>query len=297
VHLTPEKNLKRIIRNGIKDTRGVFCMPVLRDYYISHQWLRELKRGGQRTIVAVYVRVPSDETVLVGHYGGPHERVPVGQAIKTIMDAPDAQGYELIVPRSIERGSVVRVRIPSQVIGWRFSPTAHGQPPCGCSYCAGGEIKSRKRQEAYDPPDPRAYDDLIAELRRLAEAVAETPRDEDARAIEAPKQEPPARLIASLLWTIAGRRAGTSASLRFLLEYPDDEVAEALAFALGHYRGSVAREMLLHLCQHRHDNVREASAMSLLRIMKGDALPYLAPFDSDIVIARVVEDYRADPGV
>ena len=269
-------------------------MPVLHDYYISHQWLRELKRGGQRTIVAIYVRVPSDETVLVGHYGGPHEQVPVGQAIKIIMDAPDAQGYELIVPRLIERGEIVRVRIPSQVTGWRFSPSVHGRPPCGCPYCAGGETKSRKRQEAYDPPDSRTYDDLIAEVRRLAAAVMEVSYDEDGEAIETPGQETPARLITSLLWTIAGRRAGTPANLRFLLEYPDDEVAEALAFALGRYRGKVAREMLLRLCQHRHDNVREASALSLLRIMKGDALPYLSPFSDDKIIAQVIEEYRSD---
>jgi len=37
VHLTPEKHLSRIVRNGIRSDRGVYCMPVLPDYYVSHQ--------------------------------------------------------------------------------------------------------------------------------------------------------------------------------------------------------------------------------------------------------------------
>jgi hypothetical protein len=52
VHLTPEKYVARIVRNGIRTGRGVYCLPVLPSYYVSHQWLRELKRRGQRTILA-----------------------------------------------------------------------------------------------------------------------------------------------------------------------------------------------------------------------------------------------------
>ena len=54
VHLTPERFVKRILRSGITGERGVFCLPVLPSYVIAHQWLRELKRGGQRTIMGVY---------------------------------------------------------------------------------------------------------------------------------------------------------------------------------------------------------------------------------------------------
>jgi len=52
--------------------------------------------------------------------------------------------------------------------------------------------------------------------------------------------------------------------------------------------------MLLHLCRHRADAVRETSALSLLRIMKADALPYLEPFTDDKTIAQVVAEYRSD---
>ncbi|WP_280403709.1 hypothetical protein [Nocardia brasiliensis] len=49
VHLTPEKNVRRIRRAGIKvQGAGVFCVPVLPSYVLSHQWLRELRRHGQR---------------------------------------------------------------------------------------------------------------------------------------------------------------------------------------------------------------------------------------------------------
>lgn len=52
-----------IRRNGIRRLRkarggwpvGIFAMPVTRNFYISHQWLRELKRRGQGAIAGVYL--------------------------------------------------------------------------------------------------------------------------------------------------------------------------------------------------------------------------------------------------
>ena len=52
VHLTQEKEKNRIQRSGIRKSRihlkntdtGVFCMPVINDYFATHQWLREIKR-------------------------------------------------------------------------------------------------------------------------------------------------------------------------------------------------------------------------------------------------------------
>jgi hypothetical protein len=68
VHLTPEKNVKAIPRSRItrlhkSDSRpgGVDAMPVTRNFYVSHQWLRELKRGGQWTICAVYFHIPDEQ--------------------------------------------------------------------------------------------------------------------------------------------------------------------------------------------------------------------------------------------
>ena len=48
VHLAPESRLALIRRNGIRRVRrpaggfpgGVFAVPVTRNFYVSHQWLR-----------------------------------------------------------------------------------------------------------------------------------------------------------------------------------------------------------------------------------------------------------------
>ncbi|HZO73118.1 MAG TPA: hypothetical protein VFB60_13025 [Ktedonobacteraceae bacterium] len=37
VHLTPEKNVKRILHAGIHKGRGVYCLPVLQSYYVVSQ--------------------------------------------------------------------------------------------------------------------------------------------------------------------------------------------------------------------------------------------------------------------
>ncbi len=78
VHLAPEKETDSIRRGGIKPRRLkqpladgydriVFAMPVTDNFYVSHQWLRELKRIGQRTIVGVYFRIPDEQKVMAGH--------------------------------------------------------------------------------------------------------------------------------------------------------------------------------------------------------------------------------------
>jgi len=137
VHLTPEKNASRILRRGIVAGRGIFCMPVLPHYYIAHQWVRELKRQGQRCIVAIYFQVPSDEVVLVGHFGEAHQLLKVGEAIRAILEAPNALGYELILQRAVAAEDIVRLRRPSQVLGWRYSPSpiAFVSEPHSCAFC------------------------------------------------------------------------------------------------------------------------------------------------------------------
>ena len=53
VHLAPESRVALIRRNGISRLRnawgdgpaGIFAVPVTRNFYLSHQWLRELSAG------------------------------------------------------------------------------------------------------------------------------------------------------------------------------------------------------------------------------------------------------------
>ncbi|WP_201362733.1 hypothetical protein [Dictyobacter formicarum] len=126
-------------------------MPMLQNHYISYQWLRELKRNGQRTYIAVYFRLTNKEIVSVGRYNHPHQQVPLSQAIAMIMQVKDPQGYEIIVPRKIEKKEISKVRPISQLHGWRYMPHAHGRSFCNCPTCIPrGQIKSRALRERYN---------------------------------------------------------------------------------------------------------------------------------------------------
>ena len=66
VHLAPESRVALIRRNGISRLRrgrgdfpkGVFAVPVTRSFYVSHQWLRELRRRNRGPIAGIYFRIP-----------------------------------------------------------------------------------------------------------------------------------------------------------------------------------------------------------------------------------------------
>jgi hypothetical protein len=115
VHITAEKTVKSIMRAGIREGHaGVYCMPVLRDYFISHQWLREIKRFKPGPLVTVYFRISSQEPVRVGHYNysARSQQVALAEAIHTIMTADDPLGYEIVIPRSIAPEEIHTVRHP-----------------------------------------------------------------------------------------------------------------------------------------------------------------------------------------
>src|SRR5215471_14576135 len=108
VHLGDARAVASYRRSGIRVSpgrvrpAGVFAMPVLPDYFASHQWLRELRRRGVRSFVGIYFRVRDAEDVFVGHYRHAHVRMSAAAAAKLILNATDARGYEVIVPRRIE---------------------------------------------------------------------------------------------------------------------------------------------------------------------------------------------------
>jgi len=151
VHLGDARAVASYRRSGIRVSRGrvrptgVFAMPVLPDYFVSHQWLRELKRRGVRTFVGISFRCPDEERVFVGHYRHAHAAMSAAAAAKLIMDAPDARGYEVIVPRRIDAGEIQSVRSVNRVVGWRYYPEAKGkQPFCRCRACSRGEIRAKR---------------------------------------------------------------------------------------------------------------------------------------------------------
>ena len=162
VHLAPESRVPLIRRNGIRRLRrprgdfpgGVFAVPVTRNFYVSHQWLRELKRGNGGSIAGVYFRIPDGERVWVGHYGQAHRWMTAAEAAGEFDSTADAQGWEVVIPRRIGADELHRVRRLPQVIGWRFSPTSKGKPPfCTCRFCTRGEYGSRRLRERLGSPD------------------------------------------------------------------------------------------------------------------------------------------------
>jgi hypothetical protein len=155
IHLAPEKRTKAILRSSLRlpraregQVRGVYVMAATKNHSVSHQRLRELKRSGQRTFVAIHVRVPDDPLVQVGHYGQAHATTSAAEAVAVVLCAGNAEGHEIVVPRAIRPAEIHAVRAVRQVVGWRYSPGSHGKRPCGCPACQPrGEIRSRKLRE------------------------------------------------------------------------------------------------------------------------------------------------------
>lgn len=158
VHLAPESARAAIRRSGIKRSPtpegiplSVYAMPLTGNFYIAHQWMRELKASGARSMVAVYFRIPDDEPVWVGHYREVHAQVTASEAIGIVMHAENAEGFEVLVPRKVTAKEIHRIKHLLQVVGWRHYPEAHGRKPCGCSFCQQyGRPGSAKLRERYE---------------------------------------------------------------------------------------------------------------------------------------------------
>ena len=153
VHLALESALARIQRNGISCSRracgaapcGVFAVPVTRSFYVSHQWLRELRRRNGGTIVGIYFRIPNDEMVWVGHYNQAHRQMSAAEAVAEFSRAENAEGWEAIIPRRIEAKEIHRTKSLPEVLGWRYFPEAKGKRPfCPCRYCTDGTYGALK---------------------------------------------------------------------------------------------------------------------------------------------------------
>ncbi|MBX3594846.1 hypothetical protein [Sphingomonas sp.] len=176
VHLTSHRNLPGIRRNGIGFVKKdgwrrdrIYAMPVTREFNISHQWLRELRREGRGTIAGVYFRIPDDTMVEVGHYNSPSVEMTAAQAVALLLAAEQTdpaaaraaakasravqsrrrlpsspEGFQVLIPRPIAKSEILRVKALPQVTGWRYMPGANGTAPCGCICCEKGNWGIRK---------------------------------------------------------------------------------------------------------------------------------------------------------
>jgi hypothetical protein len=129
VHLTPEERVGGILQKGIACLRaqddhpeGIFAMPFARSFYVSHQWLGELRQRGHIQVAALHFRVPDDETVWVGHYRRSHQRMTAADAIKRFRREKRPEGFEVIIPRVIRPGEIHRIHHLARVLPWRYAP-------------------------------------------------------------------------------------------------------------------------------------------------------------------------------
>ncbi|GAO44794.1 HEAT repeat domain-containing protein [Flavihumibacter petaseus] len=277
VHLADERDAQKIQNGGIKVGKfrsGIFCMPVLPNFYVTHQWLRELKRGGVKTFVGVYFKIDSSQMVFAGKYNEEHKHISLGQAIKEIMNLDDPLGYELIIDRKIEPDEIEKVRRLPQTIGWRYKPDSKGSRPCGCDYCIRSSIKANKIRERLNPKTgTEDYQTLLNKIRL-------SQNDEE---------------VENLLYKIqTKKRRDDPSELMFLLDKYNHYVNRVLASTLGYFRHNNTESLLVELLSHPDPDVRDYSAESIMKIKGKDGLSVLLLYSSDPVIKQVIEEHRTE---
>lgn len=148
VHLARASQRRSIERSGLRGARRpvlnedkkwvehrhvIYAMPMTTNFALTYQWVRELGRWHDEKLIAVHLRIPSEEAVLVGRYSEAHVLMPLGEAIPRLLRAPD--GNEIVVLRPVRATEIVRVAEVTQRVGWIETPEQHGKSDCLCSYC------------------------------------------------------------------------------------------------------------------------------------------------------------------
>ncbi|MGC4035651.1 MAG: hypothetical protein QM764_06790 [Chitinophagaceae bacterium] len=274
VHLTDERETTNIKRSGIKigkHRQGIFCMPVLQNFYLSHQWLRELKRRGVKTFVGVYFKIDSKTKVFAGKYNTEHKHIELGQAIKELQSLDDPLGYEIIIDRKIQAKEIEKIKSLPQNVGWRYKPRANGQRPCSCDYCIKSTIKASRIKEKYEPKEIKvSYSELLKRLKI----------EDDISGIE------------DLLYQVRNkRRKGDPKELLFLLDKNSVSIDQELSLTLRMFRHKNTRPILRTLVTKADADTREFAADSLLELYGEEAEQYLTTFN-DISIENALKEWR-----
>lgn len=248
-------------------------MPVLQNFYVSHQWLRELKRSGARTYVGVYFKLDSKTLVYAGKYNQEHNHIPLGEAIKEIMSLDDPLGYELIVDRKIEAKEIEKIKLLPQKVGWRYYPSSHNKrPACACPVCISpGSVKGKRLREKIEPPVKElGYNEAILKLKN-AESEDE---------------------IENLLWAIKRRkRRADPNDLVFLLEKKSDSINQSVALTLGMFRHKNTRSVLLRLLTGNDCVTKEYATESLLNLY-GTEIEQTLTEMNDPIISKAIGKWK-----
>jgi hypothetical protein len=276
VHLADEREAAKIRKNGIKIgklRKGIFCMPVLQNFYVSHQWLRELKRRGAKTFVGVYFKMESKSMVYAGKYNSVHKHVSLGEAIKEIMSLADPLGYELVIDRKIEAKEIQKIKNLPQKLGWRYFPTSHTRgPSCACPVCIPlGSIKGKKLRERIEPPEIRlGYKEVVGKLRI----------EEDESEIE---------YLLSIIKN--GTRRSDPTELVFLLDKRSDDINQSFASALGSFKHKNTRGLLMNLLDEIDELTKTLATFSLLKLY-GHEIEKVLVKRNDEVINEAIKEWK-----
>jgi hypothetical protein len=151
LHIADKNDEGSILKNGLRSAkrktgpRGVYAVPVVPSYATTHQWARELKRRGARTLICVQFKIPSDESVFVGKYNGDKLEMTASEAAAAVLKHTDPMGLEVIIPRRIMPKEITRTYLAPRITGWRYYPGAKGKKPfCHCKFCNRGEIRAKR---------------------------------------------------------------------------------------------------------------------------------------------------------
>ena len=280
VHLTQEKDIKHILRSGIKSsklhlekpTSGVFCMPLINDYYASHQWARELRRFEKKNIVAIYFRIDDSEKVYFGHYSTELKNGLAYESFNDFISLEDKMGYQTIIPRSIKPNEILRVKPVSQIIGWRYHPSAKGKRICLCPGCIrSGEVNSKKIYV-------QKFNDLISELRKSTNELE----------LRNVLQE-----INQLVSINPKRTFNDIQSLLFLTTYTSIEIVIDFIKVISNFTGNEALKLICSYLSHDDVQVKLASVEAIFN-MKGErAFEYIEGLKNIPEISSLIDEYKS----
>ena len=256
LHLAPAAKERAIRRSGLAGgrasfadeagvaivlARAVYAMPVVPDFWTSHQWTRELRRRNGERLVAVHFRLADEELVHVGRFAQPHRLVAAAAAARWVMDNPD--GAEVVVPRSVTRREVVAVREAPQLVGWVQSPDEKDPFGCVCAGClAPGSPDLMRRVRG-------AFRDGLDRVRRAGD-------DENALVDGLSRLQMP-------LERARGRIA--PAPVLAYARSPSVRARRQVAWLLGFFRARQVEETLLALAGDGDEEVRDSAIDSLRR--------------------------------
>ena len=238
---------------------------------ISHQWLRELKRGGAKTLVGVYFKIKSTENIWFGKYTGNHQYKEVGKALKEFKKEEDKLGFEFLIERKIEPNEISKIKSLPQNVGWRYSPNSHETKlSCGCPICISrGGIKSKIKREKFEGAKGKKS------LNEIVDALKTETNDSK---------------IDELFWHLRRKkRKANPEILRFIFQKNDKEMIRLLALSLDTFKHPNTINMLLELCQFEDENIKENSVESIFSLKGGKSFEILSEFRDDKIIKEILK--------